>query len=90
MGFSPPADSTAVPAWKWKLVGLMFLATMINYMDRQTLGSVQKPFMEEFNLNKQQYGWVEFAFGFTFATTQLFSGALADRFRIRWLYAFAL
>ncbi|MBX7105912.1 MAG: MFS transporter [Gemmataceae bacterium] len=73
--------------WKWQLVGLMFFATLINYMDRQTLGSVSKPFMREFNLNEEGFGWVELYFGVTFATTQLIAGAAADRLSIRWLYA---
>lgn len=92
-----PANPSHPPIarWKWKLVWLMFLATMINYMDRQTLGSVSGYFIREFDLNadghgEERYGWVEFAFGITFATTQLLAGTLADRCSIRWLYAAAL
>lgn len=79
-----------IARWKWQLVWLMFFATLINYMDRQTLGSVSKPFMAEFGLNEEGYGWVELYFGVTFATTQLIAGAAADRLSIRWLYAGAL
>src|SRR4029077_1428842 len=90
MGSLADPSSPSIPRWKWQLVWLMFLATMINYMDRQTLGSLQKPFIAEFQLTKQQYGWVEFAFGCTFATSQFLAGAMADRYSIRWLYAGSL
>lgn len=88
----PRADSPLPPIarWKWQLVGLMFLATLINYMDRQTLGSVSKPFMAEFALDESGFGRVEMYFGLVFATTQLIAGFAADRFSIRWLYAGAL
>lgn len=95
MGLTPDSHAVAVPRWKWQLVWLMFLATMINYMDRQTLGSVSKFFIAEFELNadglgETRFGRVEMAFGVTFATTQLIAGFLADRMSIRWLYAGAL
>src|SRR4051812_34646364 len=88
MGIFPPGKP--LPRWKWQLVALMFVATMINYMDRQTLGSLQKPFLAEFHITEREYGQVEFAFGASFAVTQLIAGAMADRLSIRWLYAGAL
>jgi ACS family hexuronate transporter-like MFS transporter len=90
MGQAADSHSPPVAVWKWQLVGLMFLATMINYMDRQTLGSVSKPFMREYKLDEEGFGWVEFWFGMTFGVTQLVSGAMADRVSIRWLYAATL
>ena len=87
----PPATTReAIPAWKWAVVWTMFLATMLNYMDRQTMASTQKFVRDEFHLTKEGYGWVEFWFGMSFATMQLFSGSLADRFSVRWVYALAL
>lgn len=87
MGVAPDSNAPPIARWKWQLVGLMFLATLINYMDRQTLGNVSKPFMREFGLDEDGFGWVEFWFGMSFGVTQLLSGALADRVSIRWLYA---
>src|SRR5690242_12014472 len=89
---SPPKASLPVPipAWKWQVVWLMFLATMICYMDRQTIGSTSSYIMKEFQLNEEGYGWVAFSFGISFAIFQLFAGSMADRLNLRWLYAVAL
>jgi ACS family hexuronate transporter-like MFS transporter len=85
-----PDPRAAIPAWKWQLVWLMFLATTINYMDRQTLGSTSSYILREFQLGETGYGWIEFSFGISYAISQIFAGFLADRFSLRWLYAGAL
>jgi ACS family hexuronate transporter-like MFS transporter len=38
MGDRVPADVGRVAPWKWGVIWLLFLATVINYMDRQTMG----------------------------------------------------
>ena len=80
----------AIARWKWAVVWVMFLATMINYMDRQTMTSNSTHIMKEFHLNEEGYGWLEFWFGIAFAMTQFPAGFLADRLNLRWLYAGAL
>src|SRR5262249_21614114 len=71
-------------------VWLMFLATMLAYMDRQTMGSTAKAIKAEFGLSEQDYGWLEFCFGITFALFQIPAGFLADRFNVRLIYAAAM
>ncbi|MEO6742766.1 MAG: MFS transporter [Chthoniobacteraceae bacterium] len=84
------SDSAAGPArsssWKWWVTGLLLLATMLNYMDRQTLASVAKRITDEFKLSQEQYGNIEFAFGWGFAAGSLVFGLLADRISVRVLY----
>jgi len=72
--------------WKWFVCGLLFLATMIMYMDRQTLAFTIKRIKNELSLTSQQYGRVEKGFGLAFAVGALAIGILADRVSIRWLY----
>jgi ACS family hexuronate transporter-like MFS transporter len=79
-----------IPGWKWQVVWLMFLATMINYMDRQTMGATAAFIMTEFQLTEEDYGWIEFSFSISYAVFQIFAGVLADRLNLRWLYAVAL
>jgi len=74
------------PAWKWIVAGLLLLATMINYLDRQTLSTLSKRIIADFDLNKEQYGDLEMAFGLAFAAGSLTFGWLADLFDIRRLY----
>jgi len=88
-----PQTSTTPPkieAWKWAIVWTMFLATMLNYMDRQTMASTQVAVRNEFHLSNEGYGKIEFWFGIAFAAMQLCSGVIADRFSMRLVYAGAL
>jgi len=76
--------------WKWQVCGLLLLATMIMYMDRQTLAVVSVRVTQALSLTEQQYGTLELAFGWAFAAGALLFGWLADQFNIRWLYPTAL
>lgn len=83
-------QGTKIEPWRWAVVWLMFLATMLNYMDRQTVGSLSKSIMSEFNLTDEGYGWIEFWFGISYGLFQFPAGFLADKLNLRWLYAAAL
>ena len=74
------------PSWRWWISGLLLLATMINYMDRQTLANLSVRITEQFELSQEQYGDIEFVFGVAFAFGLIFFGVIADRVSIRWLY----
>src|SRR5688572_5634697 len=74
------------PAWKWTVCGLLLLATMLNYMDRQTLAQLATTIRAEFNLGHDHYGNLEFGFGLAFAAGALVFGWLVDRIGARWLY----
>jgi MFS family permease len=62
------------------------MATMINYMDRQVLANVSKRVIDFLDLDKAQYGNVEWAFGTAFAVGSLLFGYLVDRVSVRILY----
>lgn len=72
--------------WHWWVSGLLLLATMINYMDRQTLSNLAVRISEQFSLSNEQYGNMEFVFGVAFAVGSLFFGIVADKVSVRWLY----
>ena len=74
------------PSWRWWISGLLLLASMINYMDRQTLANLSVRITEQFELSQEQYGDIEFVFGVAFAFGAIFFGVIADRVSIRWLY----
>lgn len=85
-----PATSTRSSYWPWLVSILLLLATMINYMDRQTLSNLSVRITEHFQLKDQQYGNLETAFGITFAIGSLFFGGLVDRMSVRLLYPIVL
>ena len=80
----PPRQRPA--NWKWWFCGLLLFASMINYMDRQTLANVAVRITDEFKLNQEQYGNLEWVFGWAFAVGSLVFGILADRVSVRGLY----
>jgi MFS transporter, ACS family, hexuronate transporter len=80
-------DFDTRPKWKpWLVCGLLLLATTINYMDRQTLANAASRVIEDFQLSKEQYGEIEWAFGVAFAIGSLVFGFLADKVNVLWLY----
>lgn len=81
------AGSTGRAAsWKWTICGLLFLATMLMYMDRLTLSQMASRITAELQLTNEHYGRMEMGFGLAFAAGAIIHGLLADRFSIRWLY----
>jgi len=85
-----PAAARRPAAWKWGICGLLLFATMINYMDRQTLANAAVRITQELGLTKEQYGDLELAFGWAFAVGSLVFGFVADRVSVRWLYPLVL
>lgn len=76
--------------WIWWISGLLLLATMLNYMDRQTLANLAVRIKNELSLSNELYGNLEWGFGWSFAAGSLFFGFLADRVSIRFLYPVVL
>ena len=72
--------------WQWWVSGLLLLATMVNYMDRQTLANLAVRVTQQFELSNEQYGDLELVFGIAFAVGSLFFGIVADRVSVRLLY----
>jgi len=67
--------------WRWFVLGTLFLATFLNYFDRQTLGTAIDPIAQEFGLDNIQRGNLLAAFIFSYAFTHLFIGFIIDRIK---------
>src|SRR5215471_20592240 len=87
LDFRLPSRSST---WKWWVCGLLMLATMINYMDRLTLNQAANQILSELELDTEDYGYIEFAFGLAFAVGALVFGRVADRVNVRWFFPGAL
>lgn len=74
----------------WVVCGLLLLATMLNYMDRQALAVSLPALKAEQNLLEGRIGWIEGSFGFAFAFGSILFGWLADRWGPRVLYPLVL
>src|SRR5262249_51201629 len=83
----PAERSSASSLWRWGVCGLLLLATMINYMDRQTLNQTSKRIKSQFaEDNNQLYARLESGFGLAFAAGSVCAGLLVDRIGVRFYY----
>ena len=64
---------------RWWIVGLIFLATLINYIDRLTISVLAPEITRDLGLNRFQYGSIATWFLLAYTLSQALSGKLYDR-----------
>src|SRR5262245_48473479 len=74
-------------AGRWVIIGLLFFAILVNYIDRGNLSIVAVPVMREFGVSASRMGTLLSAFFWTYALLQVPTGYLVDRFGLKWTYA---
>jgi ACS family hexuronate transporter-like MFS transporter len=68
---------------RWYVGGLLFLSTVINYIDRQTL-SVLGPYLKtEYQWTNTDFAWILIAFRVTYSIGQTIAGRVIDRLGTR-------
>ena len=77
----------AVPNIRWRIAALVFLATVINYIDRQTLSLVAPFLTEELEISNIEYSHILAAFLWAYTAMNLVSGVLIDRWGARLMLA---
>ncbi len=76
--------------WAWGICWLMFLSTVLNYMDRQAIALVSPQIRREFRIDFEGFGWVLTAFYLSYALFQVPAGFVVDRRNIWRVYAGAV
>jgi MFS transporter, ACS family, hexuronate transporter len=69
--------------YRWFICGLLFVATTINYVDRQVIGILKPTLQAEFGWSEIDYADIVFAFQLAYAIGLLIAGRLMDRFGVR-------
>jgi len=65
--------------WRWWMCTLLFVATTVNYMDRQVLSLTWKDFIApEFHWTDSDYGTITATFSIIYAICMLFAGKFVD------------
>lgn len=64
---------------RWWVVGVFYLSSAVNYLDRQILVAVSPAFKQEFGLNYEQFGWILSAFGTLYLLSSPIMGWFLDR-----------
>ncbi len=71
--------TTKMTNFRWVICGLLFLATTVNYMDRQVLSLTWKDFISpEFHWTDADYGLITGWFSIFYAVANLFAGKFVD------------
>ena len=87
---SVPATSARTGRYRWVVCGLLFLATTINYIDRQILSLLKDTLDHTLHWSNEQFGQVNAAFQFAYAVGLLLFGRFIDRFGSRIGYAVSI
>ena len=88
-GITPPRRFT-IPHLRWYICGLLFLGSMVNYLDRGTIAILAPHLQKLFTWSESDYGWIVFAFQLSYAMMMLISGGVIDRLGTRAGYALAM
>ena len=77
-------------ALRWRLCALLFLATTLNYLDRQTVSILAPTLQKKLNLDNTALGWLFAVFYYAYTFSQVIVGPLMDRFHLRWAFGMAV
>ena len=69
--------------YRWTIVALLFVATTINYVDRQVLGILAPTLSRELHWSETAYGDVVSWFSFAYAMGFLVAGRVLDRIGVK-------
>ena len=76
--------------YRWTVCALLFMATTVNYVDRQVLGILAPVLEEEIGWSEVEYGAIVSWFSLAYAFGFLGMGRLLDRIGVRKGFAFAV
>jgi MFS transporter, ACS family, aldohexuronate transporter len=77
------ADPIRLPSYRWTICGLLFVATTINYVDRQVLGILAPTLQRDLHWTEADYGDIVSWFSFAYAFGFLVAGRVIDWIGVR-------
>ncbi|AZS21882.1 MULTISPECIES: MFS transporter [unclassified Caulobacter] len=84
-----PEPSEKIGRYRWVIVTLLFLAMVINYVDRQTIGFLKTDLSHEFGWSEKDYANLVFYFQLSYAVAYLVWGKIMDKIGARWGFGIA-
>ncbi len=78
--------------YRWRIVGLLFFASTINYIDRQVLGILAPQLQHQFGWSESDYGFIIMSFQIAYAIGLVSMGSLLDKIgsRVGFIIAISL
>ena len=89
-GLQATASSVIVRNYRWVVCALLFLATTINYVDRQILSLLKETLDQQIGWTNKQFGLVNSAFQLSYGLGLLGFGWFVDRFGAKIGYAVSI
>lgn len=89
---APPAGQIGrrITRYRWVICGMVFLATTINYLDRQVLGILAPTLTNEFGWSEIDYAGIVSWFSFAYACGYLLMGRFSDRVGVKLGYGVSI
>lgn len=69
---------------------MLFLATVLNYLNRQTLSILAPTLQQQMHMDNAALGWLFAIFYYSYTVFQFAVGPVLDRFSVRWCLAIAV
>ncbi len=79
-----------IPHLRWIVIGLIFLATVINYIDRQTMAVLKGSISRDIGLSNAQYATIQNTFLVFYGVSQMVSGRIYDAVGTRLGFVFSI
>jgi ACS family hexuronate transporter-like MFS transporter len=79
-----------LPGLRWLIISLIFLATVINYIDRQTVSVLKTAISADLGLSNSDYAAIQNSFLVLYGISQMVSGRLYDRIGTRLGFVFSI
>jgi len=76
--------------YRWTICSLIFLATTINYLDRQVIGILKPILKDDLGIGELEYSYIVMAFQFAYAIGMLLAGRVIDKVGTKIGYALSL
>jgi len=91
---TPRPTMASVPAragyFRWTICALLFLASTINYVDRQVIGLLKPTLQQQFGWSEIDYADIIFAFQLAYAIGFVFAGRVIDKIGTKAGFSLAL
>src|SRR5580692_8248741 len=85
LAYATPAADTSRPVspLRWLIVGLLFLAAVLNYVDRSVLAILAPTIQKSLAITNERYADINNLFLIAYAVAYLFSGRVVERLGTR-------
>ena len=83
-------EQAALSGFRFLVVGLCFLLSLVNYMDRVVISFAIEPIQADFGLDNTRFGVLISAFALGTVSINALAGWMLDRASVRWVWSLSI